>query len=263
MTSSQSLAVNCWQPAGSSTPLQFGWVVFVLDVVVTVVTVVVVLVVSVVVDSVVVVVAVMVVVLVIEVPVYVVLEPVRVVLVAVLVVPVPVAVVAVAVVDVVVVVVAVVVENVWVEVVHVSHRPGQLLAAASRMTWISFSQFLRRKPGAKQPIGSGTPLHDGSEHVLHVTGHWMRAASAGFPSALHSDCSKKQESGSGSPLQLGVVVVADVVVTVVVVDDAEVVVEDAVVVVDDAVVVVVELTQLLHSAGHADLSWVATATTGV
>lgn len=162
-------------------------------------------------------------------------------------------------------VVVVVVDPVVVVDVQVWQRPGQLLDAASRMKLFGLLQFLRRNPGTKHPIGSGTPLQDGSVHVLHVTGHWMRTASAGLPSALQRDWSRKQESGSGSgsPLQLGVVVVVVDSVVVVVVDAVVVVVDAVVVVNDNVVVVVVELTQLLHSAGHADLSWVATATTGV
>lgn len=152
-----------------------------------------------------------------------------------------VAVVSVGAVNVLVVVVAVVVVQVW-------HMPGQLFPAASRIKAFGLSQFLRRNPGVRHPIGSGKPLHDGSVHVLHVTGHWMRTASAGLPSALQSDLSTKQESGSksGSPLQVGVVVVVVTVLSVVVV-----------------VAAAVELMQLLHRTGHAALSWVATAATGV
>jgi len=171
-----------------------------------------------------------------------------------------VAVVVVAVVVVVVVAVAVVIVTVvFVAVVvvvevHSSHRPGQLCAAASRMYWFGFSQFLRRNPGTKQPIGSGTPLQDGSEHVLQVIGHWIRAASAGLPSASQRASSISQAGESGSPLQLGVVVVAVAVVVVFVnVEVVEVLVIEVVVLVIEVVVVDV-LMQVLQSAGHAILS---------
>lgn len=166
IASSQSSAVSCLQPRCSNTPLQFAGVVVVPDVMVMVVTVVLVVVLAVVAVDVAVVVVIVVVVPVAVVPVYVVDVPVTVEVVSVAVV--------VDVMDVLVVVVAVVVVevvNVVVEEVQTSQSPGQLLAAAARMYWLGFSQFFRRKPGIRQPIGSGTPLQEGSEHVPHVTGH--------------------------------------------------------------------------------------------
>jgi hypothetical protein len=149
------------------------------------------------------------------------------------------------------VVVLVLVVRVLVIVVHALQRPGQLDLAASEMNGFGFSQFFNLNPGIKQPSGSAIPLQVGSVQLWQMTGHWIRMASPGPPTASHRCFVLSQIGASGSPLQAGVVVVVvvPVLVVVVVVVGVVVVVVDIVVVV--AVVVVVVSMQVRHNTGQS------------